>query len=142
MIDLLGVATHLRLLLFPPLVAIGYTLFTDPYGKQTCLRDSVLGPVVGALVGVMAVTWLPPGPVRVMIVAAAGILVLRLLRVDLSPALAVALLTLLVGARGLTYLLSIAASSLALTGLFRLWRRFVYQRVFGPPPSDSPLLHA
>ena len=142
MVDLLGVATHLRFLLFPPLVAMGYALFADPYGKQTGLRDSVLGPVVGALVGVMAITWLPAGPVRVMIVTAAGILALRLLRIDLSPALAVALLTLLVGARGFTYLLCIAVSSLALTGLFRLWRRFVYLRVFGSPPSDSPLPHA
>ncbi len=99
-VDLLGAATHLRFLLFPPLVAIGYTLFVDPYGKHTSLRDSVLGPVVGALVGVMAITWLPVGPVRVMLVTATGILALRLLRIGLSPALAVALLTLLVGAGG------------------------------------------
>jgi hypothetical protein len=137
-VDLLGAATHLQFLLFPPLVAIGYTLFVDPYGQHTSLRDSVLGPVVGALVGVMAITWLPAGPVRVMIVTAAGILALRLLQIGLSPALAVALLTLLVGASGPTYLLSIAASSLALTGLFRLWRRFIYARVFGPPSTDPP----
>jgi hypothetical protein len=119
-------------LLFPPLIAIGYALFVDPYGKHTSLRDSVLGPTLGALLGVITITWLPAGPVRVMIVTAAGILVMRLLRIGLSPVLAVSLLTLLVGAEGLSYLLSIAASSLALTVLFRLWRRFIYARTFGP----------
>jgi hypothetical protein len=131
-VDLLGMTTHLRLLLFPPLVAIGYALFADPYGKHTSLRDSVLGPILGALLGVGAITWMPAGPVRVMIVTAVGILAMRLLRISLSPVLAVSLLTLLVGAEGITYLLSIAASSLALTVLFRLWRRFIYARTFGP----------
>jgi hypothetical protein len=125
-VDLLAAATHLRFLLFPPLVAIGYALFADPYGKHRSLRDSVLGPVLGALPGVVTITWLPAGPVRVMIVTAAGILVMRML------------LTLLVGAEGITYVLSIAASALALTVLFRLWRRLIYARIVGPAPRFSP----
>ncbi len=137
-VDLLGAATRLRFLLFPPLVAIGYALFADPYGKHTSLRDSVLGPILGALLGVGTITWIPAGPVRVMIVTAAGILVMRMLRIGLSPVLAVSLLTLLVGAEGITYLLSIAASSLALTVLFRLWWRLIYTRTFGPAPRFSP----
>jgi hypothetical protein len=119
-------------LLFPPLAAIGYALFADPYGKHTSLCDSVLGPILGALVGVVTITWIPAGAVRVMIVTAGGILAMYLLRIGLSPALAVVLLTLLVGAGGLTYLISITASSLALTVSFRLWRHFIYARVFGP----------
>lgn len=137
-VDLLGAATHLRFLLFPPLVAIGYALFADPYGKHTSLRDSVLGPILGALLGVVTITWLPAGPVRVMVVTAAGILAMRMLRIGLSPVLAVSLLTLLVGAEGITYLLSIAASSLALTMLFRLWRRLLYARLAGSAPRSSP----
>jgi hypothetical protein len=137
-VDLVGAATHLRFLLFPPLVAIGYALFADPYGKHTSLRDSVLGPTLGALLGVVTITWLPAGPLRVMIVTAAGILVMRLLRIGLSPVLAVSLLTLLVGAEGLTYLFSIAASSLALIVLFRLWRRLLYARIGGLAPPSSP----
>jgi len=60
-----------------------------------------------------------------------------MLRIGLSPVLAVSLLTLLVGAEGITYLLSIAASSLALTVLFRLWRRLIYARSVGPAPRFS-----
>jgi hypothetical protein len=60
---------------------------------------------------------------------------MRMLRIGLSPALA--LLTLLVVAEGITYLLSIAVSSLALTVLFRLWRCFIYARIVGPTPRFS-----
>ncbi len=56
--------------------------------------------------------------------------------IGLSPALAVALLTLLVSAVGLTYLLSIATSSLALTVLFRLWRRFSTSVNTAPLPAS------
>ena len=40
----------------------------------------------------------------------------------------------LLATEGVTYIFSIAASSLALTVLFRLWRHFIYARVFGPAP--------
>jgi CBS-domain-containing membrane protein len=135
-VALAGSATHLRLLLFPPLAAIGYALFLHPYGPYTSLRNSVLGPVTGALVGTLAVTWVPAGPLRVIAVTAAGILALRLLRVELPPALAVALLTLLVGGEGLLYLASIAASSLALALLFRAWRGLVFERLVGDPAGQ------
>jgi hypothetical protein len=52
----LGAATHLRFLLFPPLAAMGGAFFLDPDGPQTSLRDGELGPVVGAIAGVAALT--------------------------------------------------------------------------------------
>ncbi|GAC1447741.1 MAG: hypothetical protein PVSMB4_03780 [Ktedonobacterales bacterium] len=134
----LGTAAHLRFLLYPPLAAIGYALFQDPHGQRTSLRDGVLGPVVGGLVGVAALTWIPGGPWRVMVATAAGILVLRLLRIGLTSALAVTLLTLLVGGEGIAYVISIFASSLALAIIFRLWRRFMYSRVFPDAHSGWP----
>jgi CBS-domain-containing membrane protein len=135
-IALIGSATHLRFLLFPPLAAIGYALFLDPRSSRTALRSVVLGPVAGALLGVAAVSWLPPGPARVMIVTALGIVALYVLHAELTPALAVALLTLLVGAEGETYVVSIALSSLALWALFLVWRHTIYFR-FYPPEAHA-----
>lgn len=125
--------THLRFLLYPPLAAIGFALFLDPYHQRASLRSVVIGPVAGALIGVAALTWLSPGPLRVAAVTALGIVALHLLRAELTPALAVALLTLLVGASGVAYILSIGLSSLALWALFLLWRRVVYAH--GYPPA-------
>lgn len=59
-----GSATHLRFLLFPPLAAIGFALFLDPYSRRVSLRSVVAGPVSGALIGVAALAWLPAGPWR------------------------------------------------------------------------------
>jgi hypothetical protein len=125
-------ATHLQNLLFPSLAAIGYELFIrDPRGWATTLRNAVLGPIVGAAVGVVAIALLPSGPLQVLAVTLVAILAMRLLRIVLAPALAVALLTLLARTDSVTYLLSVAASSLALALLFRLWRRFLYLPRFG-----------
>jgi CBS-domain-containing membrane protein len=136
-VALVGSATHLRFLLFPPLAAIGYAIFLDPYSRRTALRSVVVGPVCGALLGVAAVSWLPAGPFRVMLVTALGIAALYLLHAELTPALAVALLTLLVGAQGIAYIVSIALSSLALWVLFLLWRQVVYARFYPPPVQAS-----
>jgi HPP family len=69
-VALAGSATHLRFLLFPPVAAIGYALFLDPDSRRTGPRSAVIGPVVGALIGAVAVDWFPAGPLRVMIVTA------------------------------------------------------------------------
>lgn len=132
-----GSATHLRFLLFPPLAAIGFALFLEPYHQRTSLRSVVAGPVAGALIGAAAGAWLPAGPLRVAAVTALSIIALYLLRAELTPALAVALLTLLVGASGVAYVISIMLSSLALWGLFLLWRRTVYARAYLPAPAPA-----
>ena len=98
-------------------------------GHHLC--NAVLGPIVGAAVGVVASALLPSGPLQVLAVTLVAILAMRLLRIMLAPALAVALLTLLARTDSVTYLLSVAASSLALALVFRLWRRFFYLPRFG-----------
>jgi hypothetical protein len=131
-------ATHLQYLLYPSLAAIGYELFIrDPRGWATTLRNAVLGPIVGAAIGVVAIALLPSGPLQVLAVTLVAILAMRLLRIVLAPALAVALLTLLAGTDSVTYLLSVAASSLALALVFRLWRRFLYLPRFGDMEPDQ-----
>lgn len=134
-------ATHLRYLLYPSLAAIGYDLFIrDPHSWATTFRNAVVGPVMGAGIGVLAMVLLPAGPLQVMTVTVVAIGVMRLLKVVLAPALAVALLTLLTGTKSLTYLLSVAASSLVLMLIFRLWRDLLYVPRFGPREPEPPRL--
>lgn len=66
---------------------------------------------------------------------------LRLLRIGLTSALVVTLLTLLTllaGGEGIADVLSIFASSLALAIILRLWQRFIYSRVFPDTHSGWP----
>ncbi|HUY76089.1 MAG TPA: HPP family protein [Ktedonobacterales bacterium] len=135
LVAIVGSATHLRFLLFPPLAAIGFALFLEPYHRRTSLRSVVFGPVMGASIGVVALSWIPAGPLRIVTVTALGIAALYLLQAELTPALAVALLTLLVGASGVAYIISIALSSLTLWVFFLLWRSVVFTRFY--PPTDT-----
>jgi CBS-domain-containing membrane protein len=128
--------TQMRYMLFPPLAAIGYSLFLDPFSGRATVRGIVIGPVAGALIGALALAWLPDGPLRILLVAALGILALYWLRSELTPALAVALLTLLVGAQGPLYVLSIALTTSALAAIFFIWRRFIYERGTRAPAEE------
>lgn len=133
-------ATHMRYLLYPSLAAIGYDLFIrDPHSWATTFRNAVLGPVLGAAIGVAALAIVPAGPLQVLAVALVAMVVLRLAKVVLAPALAVALLTLLAGSESLAYLLSIAASAVAIAVIFRLWRDLLYVPRFGPTEPPLPL---
>lgn len=134
-------ATHLRYLLYPSLAAIGYDLFIrDPHSWATTFRNAVVGPVMGAGVGVLTMVLLPVGPLQVLAVTVVAMGAMRLLKVVLAPALAVALLTLLTGSQSLAYLFSVAASSLALMLIFRLWRDLLYVPRFGPREPEPPRL--
>lgn len=127
LVDALVATTQLRYLLYPSLAAIGYDLFIrDPTAWATSVRNAVVGPTAAAALamGVMAV--LPPTPLRVLVVVVLAIALMRLLDIELAATLSVALLTLLAGSETIGYLLSVAASSLALTLVFRAWRRFLY----------------
>lgn len=127
LVDVLVATTQLRYLLYPSLAAIGYDLFIrDPTAWATSLRNAVLGPTVAAALGMGVVAVLPPTPLRVLVVVALVIAFMRLLDIELAATLSVAMLTLLAGSETIGYLLSVAASSLALTLVFRAWRRFLY----------------
>lgn len=127
---------EMRYLLFPPLAAIGYGLFIDPYSRRATVRGIVIGPVVGAAIGALALAWLPEGPLRILLVTALGILALYWLKSELTPALGVTLLTLLVGAHGLMYVLAIGLTTSALAVIFFVWRRYIYERATRAPDEE------
>ncbi|HEU0027604.1 MAG TPA: HPP family protein [Ktedonobacterales bacterium] len=129
--------TNMGLALFPPLAAIGFTLFMDPWSKRATVRSIMAGPVIGAAIGAVTLAVVPAGPLRILLVTAFAIVALYWLRSELAPALAVALLTLLVGVRdGPLYVLAIALGTSALAVIFFAWRRYIYERATTPPPDE------
>jgi CBS-domain-containing membrane protein len=124
--------------LYPALAAIGLAVFMDPWSKRATLRSIMAGPVVGAAVGAVALAAVPTGPLRILLVTALGIVALYWLRSELAPALAVALLTLLVGAQdGPLYVLAVALGTSALAAIFFAWRRYIYERATSLPSDEA-----
>jgi hypothetical protein len=135
-----GRLTELSFLLFPPLASGTYTLFSDPDGRFASPRRFVGGLTAGAVCGLIALN----------VVAAIQGTTVDTLRVDAgAAALAVllagavtwafdleepaaystALLLLVTRTDKLTYVLSVATSSILVAGVFLLWRdRFFDQR--------------
>lgn len=127
-------------LLFPPLASGTYTLFYDPDGAFASPRRFVGGLTFGAVAGLAAVNIAavlqgttvgglqvtPASAALAVFLAGAGTWVLDL---EEPSAFSTALLVLVTGTDRLTYVLSVATSSLLVAGVFLLWRkRFFEQR--------------
>jgi hypothetical protein len=137
----LGNLTHVSAITFLPVAAIGYALFAEPFGRWVTRKSVSAGPIVGAIAGVLAVTLIPAGPGRIMLMSALGIVALFQLRSQVTPAIVVCLVALVADIHALAYILAIAASATALTLIFFFWRRFVYAPAIQPAsttPATTP----
>lgn len=127
-------------LLFPPLAAGTYTLFSDPSGRYSSPWQFVAGLTLGALSGWVAlelsVIFLyqtPPPEVHVSPGSAALSVFLTAIAtwafdIDLPTAYSTALLVLVTGSSQLAYVLSVALSSSLVAVVFIIWRRQFYQQ--------------
>lgn len=114
----------LKLLLFPELGALASVVISDPasrWARSPWLL--VLTPTLTAAAGILVSTHLPYGPVAVALVVAAGLLVLRILRSPVAPALSAGYLPVALGIRSWTYPLAILIALAALVLLTALWAR-------------------
>ena len=93
-IELLTQQAQLRFLLFPPLAALAYLLFTRPVGPHATWRGAVVAPSVGAGIGTVGTLAFQPGFLGVLVIAFLTMISMRFLRVTTPPVLAVALLPL------------------------------------------------
>lgn len=121
-------------LLVPPMAVIAYVLFKSPASAQSGVRGAVLVPVIGAVTGEVASRLFGMTPWGV---AAAVLLVLgaqRLLGVTMPPALALALLALMLRLRGPYYALDVLVGTSAIAGAFFAWRRWLWSRL---PPAAA-----
>ena len=135
-IEVLAQQAQLRFLLFPSLASIAYLLFTRPVGPHATWRGAVVAPSVGAGIGTLGAIAFSPGFLGVLVVAFAAMLSMRLLRVTTPPVLAVAILPLAFGVRGIDYPASIFLATTVLFVLFKAEQRILPQG--GESPGRSP----
>ncbi len=126
----LAAAAGWRFLLFPPLVVIGFEMFAHsaicPWAERPLRLP--LACAATAAAGLFFVRLLGAGPTAAIASMAAGIVVLRLFRFRVPPALAVGLLPLVIDHPDGRFPLAVGIGTLGLTASFLLWRRAVQRR--------------
>jgi len=128
--------TELSFLLFPPLASGAYTLFSDPEGRYASPRKFVVGLVVGALCGWIALGLSAPMlPGAVVSPASAALSILLtgaatwLLDVEEPAAFSTALLVLVTDdASPEAYVTSVAVFGALVALVFSVWRNRFYER--------------
>ncbi|ATW88424.1 CBS-domain-containing membrane protein [Halohasta litchfieldiae] len=143
-------------LVYPPLAAGAYTLFSNPGGRYASPRRFVGGISAGAICGWLVLnftgeywTAVPLGDLRVNAGAAAlGIFLTGVVTWAFSleepSAYSSALLVLVTGSNQLAYVGGIVVSSLIVAGVFLVWRRQFYeeraQYLFQSTHGDDQIL--
>jgi hypothetical protein len=120
-VEATSVRTDVKLLLFPPLAAIGYRIFRQPETDAARLRSVILGPVLGSLCGWGLATI---GGLRAWTVAVAvvsGVLIIELAQADAPPILAIVLLALFVGHPDWRYPVAVLAATSLVYITFQAW---------------------
>jgi len=129
--------TELSFLLFPPLAAGAYTLFSDPEGRYASPRKFVIGLVVGALCGWAALGLsASAGPATTAVSPASAALSIFLtgavtwvLDVEEPAAFSTALLVLVTdNASPEAYVTSVAVFGTLVALVFSVWRARFYER--------------
>lgn len=118
-------ASGLRLLLFPPLIVIAYAMFAHPRtcpwaGKPIALLAACALMSTG---GWIAVSLWGKGGVAAGGAMVFGIVVLRVLRFHMPPALAIGLLPLVIGSLSIEFPVAVTIGAAALTFAYLLHRR-------------------
>ena len=118
-------SSGLRLLLFPPLIVIAYAMFAHPEscpwaGKPIAL---VAACTVMSTAGWIVVSHWGKGGFAAGCAMVFGIVVLRVLKFHMPPALAIGLLPLVIGSSGSEFPVSVTIGAAALTLAYLLYRR-------------------
>lgn len=121
----LAEVTGWRLILFPPLIVIGFEMFAHadvcPWAKKPLLLP--VACTLSALIGVALVAAFGVTPLAVIASTACGILILRVFDLHVPPALAVGLLPFVIPAVDYRFAASVGIGTSSLTMLFLAWRR-------------------
>lgn len=124
---LCATTSGLRLILFPPLIVIAYEMFAHPTvcpwaGKPVALPAACF---LTSTAGWVAVSLFGSGGVAAACAMTLGVIVLRLLKLHMPPALAVGLLPLVIHSPDFKYPVCVAIGTGALTLAFQLYQRWV-----------------
>jgi hypothetical protein len=132
----LRVAIHspaTEFLVLPPLSVIIYLLFREPFGVSANIRSIVVLPTFGATVGQLCSTYLGLTPIGVSLACVVVLVAQALLRATMPPAIALAVLAMLLRVEGPTYILNVFEGTVIIAAVFFLWRRLGV----GPEPAKK-----
>ena len=132
LIALFAQTTGLFYVLFPELGALAHDVLKRPHG--TWARAPlmlVVTPFVAAVTGTLVAQHLPYGLVSVLLTVAGAILIIRLLRSPIAPAISAGLLPVTLGLTSWWYPPSLLIGTVLLAGISLLWRRIV------PAPASA-----
>lgn len=125
LVSLASLAQHdgWRLLLFPPIVVIGFEMFAHPMVCPWALRPwhLPLACALSALAGVGAVSLLGPG-LGAVVSMMMGLLILRAIDLHAPPVLAVGLLPTIMTHPTYAFVALVLASTMMMTITFRIWQ--------------------
>jgi hypothetical protein len=118
--------THLRFVLFPPLVVIGFEMFVHtrrcPWAGRIVSLPIVC--VLTAAGGFLCRHYLGVGPGASLVAMAWGVLILRAFDLHVPPALAVALLPQVMDSPTILYPVAVGIGTTLMTASFALYSRF------------------
>ena len=124
-------------LLVPPLAVIVFLIFSRPNGEYTAFRSVVVAPIIGAAIGELCYRWFGPTPLGVAIATSAVLCMQVALGSKMPPALALAVLAMLLGAKGVAYSVDVAAATLLCWVVFIVWRRLVWSPLPSRPTAPA-----
>jgi HPP family len=129
-VQLAGAHRATEYLVLPPLAVIVYLIFREPNGAAAKLRSIVLLPCLGAAIGQACWHFFALTPPGVAIATLAVVILQTALRAYMPPALALAVLAMLLKAHGPWYVLGVLEGTSIIFVAFECWRRF------GPMRAD------
>lgn len=129
-VALLAVLSGERLLLYPPLVVIGFEMFAHtkicPWARRPLVLP--LACALSAAGGILFVALLGTGPLAAALSMAVGIVILRLLDLHVPPVLAVGLLPFVMVHPTYTFPVAVAIGTTLLILSFLLWQTLTARR--------------
>lgn len=110
-------------LLLPPFAVIIYIIFGGEPGVAARFRSVVVLPVIAAIVGELCWHYFGLSPVGVALATLAVLAVQAAIRAQMPPALALAVLAMLLQARGYPYVLGVLEGTATIFVAFVAWCR-------------------
>lgn len=117
-----------RFLLFPPLAALAYAIFTSPDRPSANIRGVIAAPTLTALLVLPISVWLGDSPVAFALAVLVTMIVLRVMGTALVPSLALAVLIVLLRVHDIAFAISVFVATALLFVIFVLWKRLLLDR--------------
>lgn len=119
-------STATEFLLVPPLAVIIYLIFSQPASQHSTFRSIVVLPIIGAAVGELSYRFFGLTPWGVALAVLVVLIAQTTLGANMPPALALAVLAMLLKADDPNYAVGVAMATVGVWLVFLGWRKFVW----------------